>query len=265
MAPNLQELLSLAGRTAIVTGGGAGIGKGIALALAQAGADVAVVARTKTDVEATASEIKTLGRKALPIAADVTRSAEVDALVKSVLDTFGKIDILVNNVGGGGVSKPVIPLPGSKRPDGPVTDDEWHRVLDVNLSSAFYCCRAVGPHMLARGSGKIINITSPTSERPIRRQVPYSSAKAAINQFTRALAQEWAPCHVNVNAIGPGLTMNRILEGKTDLVEKMSATLPFKRPAKPWEIGLLAVYLASPASDFMTGEVVYIEGGQKLM
>ncbi|MBI3743299.1 MAG: SDR family oxidoreductase [Chloroflexi bacterium] len=265
MQHSLQDLISLKGRSAIVTGAGAGIGKGIALALAQAGSDVAVVARTKADVEATASEIKALGRKALPIAADVTRSAEVDALVKRVLDTFGKIDILVNNVGGGGVSKPVIPLPGSKRADGPVTDDECHRVLDVNLTSAFYCCRAVGPHMLGRGSGKIINITSPTSERPIRRQVPYSSAKAAINQFTRALAQEWAPYHVNVNAIGPGLTVNRMLEAKRDLVEKMAATLPFGRTALASEIGMLAVYLASPASDFMTGEVVYIEGGQKLM
>ena len=264
---------ALAGRVAIVTGASRGIGKGIALALAEAGADVVLTARTGPDVEAAAREVSALGRQALAVVADVTVAQDVIALSERALAEFGRIDILVNNVGGGGSSKPLVPLPGFV-PRGaaddpallePIGDDEWRRVFDVNLTSAFLCCRAVGPHMLERRSGKVINVTSPSGERSVRNRVAYSTAKAAVNMFTKALAQEWAPYNINVNCIGPGLVVNRDLAERPELVAKMVSTLPLKRAAAPEEIGALAVYLASPASDFMTGEVVYIDGGQRLI
>jgi len=146
-----------------------------------------------------------------------------------------------------------------------VSDDEWRRVIDLNLTSAFLCCRAVGPHMIERRKGKIINVTSPSGERSVRGRLAYSTAKAAVNMFTRALAQEWARYRINVNCIGPGLVVNRDLAAQPELVAKMASTLPMRRTAEAREIGLLAVYLASDASDFMTGEVVYIDGGQRLI
>jgi len=269
----LPHKFELHGKIAIVTGASRGIGRGIAVSLAEAGADVVLTARTEADVQDAAEEVAVLGRRVLPVPADVTKPQDVASLVERTLSEFGRIDILVNNVGGGGVSKPLIPLPGYT-PRGAeadpslltaISDDEWRRVFDVNLTSAFLCCRAVGPHMIERRKGKVINVTSPSGERSVRNRIGYSTSKAAINMFTKALAQEWARYNVNVNCIGPGLVVNRDLAETPELVERMVATLPMRRTAAAEEIGLLAVYLASDASDFMTGEIAYIDGGQRLI
>ncbi len=261
----------LDGRVAIVTGGSQNIGKGIALCLAEAGADVVVSARTPSDVEAAAKEVESIGVRALGVPADATREADVQRLVDTTLAEFGQIDILVNNAGGGGVTKFLVPVPGYKPrtddPDAltPMTLDEWRQVIDLNLTSVFLCCRAVGPHMLDRGRGKIINVTSPMGTRGGKRQmIPYSSAKAAQDMFTKSLALEWARHGVNVNGLGPGFVPGKRSRGDPGLVDRIVASLPMRRASTARETGLMAVYLASPASDFMTGQIVQVDGGQVL-
>ena len=262
---------SLEGRSAIVTGSSQNIGKGIALALAEAGADVVITSRTEADVELAAREVEALGRKALRVTADVTKAEDVQRLVDATLAEFGKVDILVNNAGGGGVSKFLVPVPGYRpRTDdpaavSPMSLEEWRHVIDLNLTSAFLCCRAVGPHMLERGKGKIINVTSPTGTRSVPRRIPYATAKAGLDMLTKSLAQEWARHGINVNGLGPGFIPNKRSMADPALAEKITKSLPMRRVSTPRETALLAVYLASDASDFMTGQIVHVDGGQLLI
>ncbi len=244
----------LDGRVALVTGAGRGLGKAMAVALAEAGADVVVAARTVQQIEQTASEVRQTGRNCLPVRADVSKSVEVRALVESTLARFGKIDILVNNAGG-----------GTPRSFVAISDEEWKESLDANLSSVFYCCREVGRQMIARGKGKIINISSTAGVVASPKNAPYHVAKAGIILLTRALAVEWARYHINVNAIGPGQFRTSLTEGylSNDLTrEAVLSRIPQRRVGLPEELGPLAVYLASDASDFMTGEVIFIDGGE---
>jgi NAD(P)-dependent dehydrogenase (short-subunit alcohol dehydrogenase family) len=244
----------LDGRVAVVTGGGRGLGKAMAVALAQAGADVVVSARTVEQIEQTASEIRQMGRKCLPVRADVGRSDDVRALAESTLERFGRIDILVNNAGG-----------GTPRSFIDISDEEWHQTLDTNLSSVFYCCREMGRQMIAQGKGKIINITSTAGVAASPKNAPYHVTKAGIILLTRALAVEWAHYHINVNAIGPGQFRTSLTEGYLDddrIREAVLSRIPLRRVGSPEELGPLVVYLASDASDFMTGEVIFIDGGE---
>ena len=261
----------LSGRVAFVTGAARGIGKGIAQALAEAGADVIINSLTDRHVTGLAAEIaKATGRRVVPLVADVTKSDEVERAMSRILKEFGALDVLVNNLGDS-IRKPLVPLPGplsdqaAKAPGpltpGPLTDDEYRLILDLNLTEAVLCSR------LARCAGKIINIGSFASARGGVNLTIYAAAKTALVGFTRALALEWAPYGVQVNSIAPGLFPDAVTAGEAgyaEAVRRAQQTVPLQREGRLREVGLLAVYLASAAADYMTGQTLYLDGGLTL-
>lgn len=253
---------SIEGRVAIVTGAARGIGKGISLTLAEAGADIVAVDRAAEENERTASEVQGLGRRCLAITADVTAEDQVQRMVSEAISQLGKIDILVNNAGKG-ARRVVVPL--AEQDIRPISDEDWYSVLDLNLRAILLCVRAVVPHMIERRKGKIIIITSATAVSSFDYNSLYCVSKAAAARFTQTLAQEWAPYNINVNAIGPSWTLTEgaklMLEKSEEYWQKEMARIPLGRAATTREIGLLAVYLASDASDFVTGQNIYIDGG----
>ena len=267
----------LAGKVAIVTGCGGGIGKGIALALAEGGADVVTVGRTKKLIEETAQEIQKMGRKSLAIPTDVTKADQVDKLVEQTLSKFKKIDILVNNVGTA-KGKPLVPLTGEKDPmfgdilppgfDTPTSEEDFRSVMDTNVTSIFLCCRAVVPHMLKQGKGKIINIGATSSLRLLAYQTVYAPSKAWVHQFTRNLAFELAKYKINVNTIAPGAyitPLTHALYEDENRVKKVLSTIPMGRVGDTKrDMGMTAVFLASEASDYVTGELISVDGGFNL-
>lgn len=263
---------SLEDKVAIVTGAGRGIGKGIALTLAEAGADVALAARTEEQLEGTAKEIRKLGRRSLVVPTDVLKREQVANAVARTLSEFGGIDILVNNAGIP-VLKPVAFVPGMKLEgwqtadswDTPITEEEWHLVLNTNLTSAFLFAQAVGPHMLGRKKGKFINISSNSAELAPPYFSAYCVSKAGLSMFTRCLATEWAPYNICVNAVGPGSVHTELSAPVLNDPERKKSILesvPLGRLGEIREIGLLVVYLASEASNWVTGQTYYIDGGQ---
>ena len=269
---------TLEGKTALITGGSTGIGKAIALVFAEAGADVAIAARTSQRLDEAAEEIRGLSRKVVTIQADVSDRQQADRMVAEASDGLGRIDVLVNNAGTGG-GGPVVPLP--EPPDRPelgyrnpkdhkvaMTDEDWHRVLDVNLSAVFYCCRAVAPAMLERRSGKIINISSTNAVMAYPYSPAYQSSKAGLKMLTKALANEWGRYNVTVNAIAPGWFVTEMTRtafehpDNADWVEAQRNYLPLRRFAETRDLGLLALYLACPAADWMTGQMIALDGGE---
>ena len=249
----IQEY-DLTGKVAFVTGAGRGIGKGIAQVLAEAGADVVINALTPQHVEGLAADLgKATGRRVMPLVADVTRPAEVERAVARILGEFGALHILVNNLGDA-IRKPLVQL----------ADEELRTVLDLNLTATVLCSRAAGPHMLDRRSGKVINITSFAAAKGTPNLTIYAAAKSALVGFTRALALEWAPYGVQVNGIGPGLFPDPVTVGEAGYrqrVEDAKRTVPLGREGRLREVGFLALYLASSASDYMTGQTLYLDGG----
>ncbi|MBI4610101.1 MAG: SDR family oxidoreductase [Candidatus Rokubacteria bacterium] len=255
----------LIGKVAFVTGAGRGIGKGIAQVLAEAGADVVINALTPKYVEGLAAGIaKATGRRVVPLVADVTKPDEVEGAVGRILSEFGALHILVNNLGDA-IRKPLVPIPGSAAgASAPLSDEELRLIVDLNFTATVLCSRAVGPHMLERRSGKVINIASFASGKGAPNLVIYAAAKAALVGFTRSLAVEWAPHGVQVNAIAPGLFPDAVTageEGYARRVREAQQTVPLRREGRLREVGLLALYLASAASDYMTGQTLYLDGG----
>jgi 2-deoxy-D-gluconate 3-dehydrogenase len=252
----MDQPYSLEGRTAFVTGASRGIGRSIALALAKAGAAVACAARALEEVKTAAAEIESAGGRACGLRLDVTQAAQITAAVKDAEKALGPIDILVNNAG--------ITLE-KKTVD--VTDDDWDAVLATNLTSMFRCARAVAPGMIARGRGKIINVGSMYGRLGVPRYAAYCASKAAVDGLTRSLAAEWARHGIQVNCLAPGY-MNtdipREAMADPDTRERFLSKVPARRLGEPAEAAALAVYLASPASDFMTGQTVYLDGGQTM-
>jgi NAD(P)-dependent dehydrogenase (short-subunit alcohol dehydrogenase family) len=260
----MLERFSLDGKVAIVTGGGTNLGKAMCHALARAGANLVIAARTRGPLEETAAEVRALGRHALVVPTDVTDSAQVNALVSCTVEKFGTVDILVNNAG---VAKGIEPSPRDPipKPPGPIwefTDDMWHQANDINLTGAFYCCRAVARHMLERKSGRIINISSVAGLRAARNLYSYGAAKAGVIHLTKTLAYSWARHHVNVNCIAPGFF--RTAEVDPRIVEREALLIPMGRAGEPAELGGLTVFLASEASDYVTGECFIIDGARSM-
>ncbi len=249
----MYPLFSLIDRVAIVTGSGRGIGKAIALGLAEAGADVVVLARTAADVEKTAEEVRALGRKALALPTDVRVTDQISAMVETTLKEFGHIDILVNNAGAAFLA-PTLGL----------SEGGWDALIRENLKTPFLCSKAAAPAMIKQGGGRIINISSTEGVRSAATTAAYAAAKAGVINLTRSLAVEWAQYHIRVNVICPGFIENpglpEALQGNTGLQEKLSR-VPLKRMGRQEDIVGGVIYLASDASDYVTGANVIIDGG----
>ncbi|MEM3086861.1 MAG: SDR family NAD(P)-dependent oxidoreductase [Halobacteria archaeon] len=247
------DSFKLDGKSALVTGGGRGIGRAVALALAEAGADVAVCARTPKQVEAVAGEVRQRGRRSLPLACDVRKAADVEATVARTVQEFGQLDILVNNAG---------ILFNNWLMD--TTERTWHDVIDTNLTSAFLFCKFAGKHMIPRKSGSVVNMASAAGVAASPRQTAYHASKAGLILFTRSLALEWNRHNIRVNAICPGFIetdMTAMVHKNPKLRGEFVQRIPMRRLGRADEIGPLAVYLASDASSYVTGEFVLVDGG----
>ena len=257
---SVLDSFRLDGKAAIVTGAGRGLGKAMALALAEAGADVAVMARSMDQVEQTAQEINRLGRRGLPLQLDITKQESIQAGVDRVLEHFGRIDILVNNAGMA-IIKPLVPLPGF---DEGLTRDELLMVFETNLIGPYFLTQAVGRQFITQKCGKVINITSVDAMRGGSHKTTYASSKAGLLQFTRALANEWARYNINVNAICPGAfptDMSQKVYEDEKLLKQMNARIPMRRSGIVEELGPAVVFLASDASNYITGTVIPVDGG----
>ena len=253
----ILERFRLDGKAAVVTGAGRGLGQQMALALAEAGADVVCAARTREQIEATADAIRALGRRAIAVPTDVRDSAQCDALIQACVDAFGKIDIMLSNAGIGDAR-------GQNRELWDVTDDDWRDTLDVNLSSAFYCARAAAKVMVEQGAGGvIINVASGTALRAYPMGFGYGAAKAGVIAFTKSLAVMLQKHNIRVNCIIPGFVLQRPPEGEQEVqfLGARARYIPVQRLGEAWELGPLAVYLASDASSYVTGQGFVIDGG----
>jgi NAD(P)-dependent dehydrogenase (short-subunit alcohol dehydrogenase family) len=261
----------LDGRTALITGGGRGIGRALALVFAGAGANVAVVSRSEAQVRAVEREIESLEAKGLALVADVSNPTEVRAMATAALDEFGRVDILVNNAGNL-IYKPLVPLPGSTMrgmwtSPGPVSDEEWYSTLNTHVSASFFALRELAPGMLENRWGRVINITSAARSRVVPFCAPYEMAKGALASFTRSLAHEWAEYRVTVNSIAPGhfhTAMSADLHEIPKSREWMMKRIPMHREGEFSELGALALYLVSDAAAYLTGQEIFIDGGEGL-
>ncbi|WGD48777.1 glucose 1-dehydrogenase [Bradyrhizobium sp. CB1650] len=248
----------LRGKVAVVTGGNGGIGLGMARGLADAGADIAVVGRNEAKSKAAVEDLKQRGVKAIAVAADVTDKAAIDAMVARVMRELGRIDILVNNAG-----------MSIRKPPHELELDEWSKVLDTNLTSAFVCSKAAYPALKASGGGKVINIGSMMSIFGASFAPAYAASKGGIVQFTRACANAWAPDNIQVNAILPGWIDTDLTRGARQQVSGLHERVLARTPAGRWgdidDFAGIAVFLASPASDFVTGTAIPVDGGFSVM
>ena len=244
----------MTGKVAIVVGGAGGIGHAQALGLADAGADVVVASRKLGHLEPVAKEIKAKGRKSLAVTVEVTDEKSVAAMIDSVLKEFPHVDILVNSHGLA-IRKPAETFP----------IDEWQQVMDINTRGTFICCQVVGRVMLKQRSGKIINMSSVRGRYGLPADyAAYCPSKGAVDTLTRTLACEWAKYNVLVNAVAPTIVeteLTRPALADPAYAQRMKSRIPLGRWAMPEDIVGATVFFASPASDFITGQVLYIDGG----
>ena len=256
MTTGSANLFDLTGRVALITGGNGGLGLGMALGLARAGADLAIAARNPDKNAAAVAAIQSdTGRRALAIPTDVTSAADLDDMAARAAAHFGRIDILVNNAGA-----------TVRKPPQDITAAEWDNVLDVNLRAAFLACRAVYPHFCAQGGGKIISIGSMFSIFGGGGSgVPYSASKGGIVQLAKSFAVAWAADNIQSNAILPGWFMTELTaaipETQPERYDLINRRIPMGRWGQADELQGAAIFLASPASDYITGAVITVDGG----
>ena len=247
------EEFSLKGKVALVTGGSRGIGKEIVIGLAKAGADVALASRKLPDLVEVAKEVKATGRKSLAIAAHVGKIEEINGLVGKVKDTFGKIDILVNNAATNPTMDQAID----------VEERAWDSIMNLNMKGLFFLSQSVARVMREQGGGKIINVASVAGISPDLLPI-YSISKAGVIMATKVMAQQWAQYNIRVNAIAPGLTKTRFSEalwGNKDILQGAMLGIPLRRVAEPEEMVGAVIFLASDASSYVTGQVIAVDGG----
>lgn len=249
----MKGSFDLSGKVAVISGASRGIGRAIALALAEAGADVALAARSIEALDAVAGEARALGRRALIIPTDVAQVDQVRGMVDRAVDQLGRIDILVNAAG-----------VGHRKPSTELTEADFDRVYAANIKAVTFGCAAAGRHFVEQRSGKIINVASLTTTLGLPGRALYGSTKGAVGQLTRALAVEWGPYGVCVNAIAPGWIDTELArpvlrdpEFRAGIVNRT----PLGRVGEPEDLGGAAVFLASSASDFVTGQILYVDGG----
>jgi 2-deoxy-D-gluconate 3-dehydrogenase len=250
----MPDVFSLAGKRALVTGASRGIGRAIAIGYARAGADVAVVARSGAELDALAREIRDVGQAAVALPCDVVQRDAVNAAVARAETELGALDVLVNNAGGPVFNAPFLDV----RPEG------FSRVMELNLMSVVHLCQAVGSHMVQRGTGSVINVDSIGASHPAPRVSPYCAAKAAVVNLTQALAQEWGPAGVRVNALSPGMIdteINRALVHHPQIGEATAARVPLGRWGAPEDLVGAAIWLASDASAYVSGALIAVNGG----
>lgn len=248
------NIFSLTNKTAIVTGGGRGLGRAIAIGLAQFGADVALVARTENELQKTAREVETQGRRALVYPSDVSNKQAIERVVNDVVTKWGRVDILVNNAGVD-AAKPAIEY----------TEEDWDFVLDVNLKGYFFFAQAVARYMKETGGGAIVNNSSICGDVAVKNIVAYNASKGGVNMLTRTLAVEWAPYNIRVNAFSPAYMEAFMPGAASEHDEKKEASIreltPLGRRGRPEELVGPVVFLASDASSYVTGEILMVDGG----
>ena len=247
--------IDLAGRHALVTGASRGIGRAVAEAYAAAGADVALLARDVARLEETRKAVEAHGRRAVVLVADVTDADAVRLAVETAIEQLGHLDIVVNNAGGNSFSAPFVDVRAAG----------WHKTLALNLDSTVSVCQAVGPHLLERRSGAVVNVASVAGLAAVPAMSHYGAAKAAVLSLTRTLAVEWAPAGVRVNALVPGWVATDLTEfarrGDESIGRRLLARVPMGRWATVEEMTGPAVFLASDAASFMTGQMLVVDGG----
>jgi NAD(P)-dependent dehydrogenase (short-subunit alcohol dehydrogenase family) len=243
----------LTGKVAIVTGGGKGIGKFIALGLAQCGAKVVVAARTAAEIEAVVDEIRSSGGEAVAQVTDITSSDQVEALVKTAVDHFGAVNILVNNAARS-FFRPLMDL----------REDGFDKIFDTNVKGTFMLSRAAAKVMMGQGGGRIVNITTVGAVRGGAMMGVYHASKAAVKMLTMCMSVEWAPFNILVNAVGPGLTRTHFSQpiwANPEVERQLVTRVPMSRLAEPEDIVGTVLFLCSDASGFITGQSIYVDGG----
>ena len=247
------EKLQLAGRVAVVVGGTSGIGRALALGIAEAGADVVCTSRREEQVEAAASEIEGLGRRTIRCTSDVADRKSLEKLLDETTQSLGKVDILINSAG---ITK--------RTPTLDVVDEEWNSILETNVTGTLRTCQIFGRHMIENGYGRIVNIASLSTFVSLYEVAAYAASKAAVASLTKSLAIEWAKHGVNVNAIAPGVfrtALNEKLLDETPRGREFLLRTPMGRFGKVEELAGAAIFLASEAASFVTGEVLVVDGG----
>jgi 2-deoxy-D-gluconate 3-dehydrogenase len=256
MHESLQSLFDLTGKVSIVTGASRGLGVAMARGLAKAGSDLAIAARDGERLEAVAQDLRSYGRRVLPVPTDITREDSVEAMVERVAAEFGHLDVLVNNAG-------ISALAGAEE----MTAEQWQGVIDVNLTGVFYCAQKAGRRMLEQGHGKIINVASMIGfvGANSTAQASYVASKTAVIGLTKALTLEWAPRGLHVTALAPGPFPSDqtrwAYEQDQELARKLLQKFPMGRMGRLEELEGSIVYLASAASDYMNGQALIIDGG----
>jgi 2-deoxy-D-gluconate 3-dehydrogenase len=249
-----NKFFDLTGKKALVTGAGRGIGQAVALGLARAGADIGLVARTETEINAVAGQVKEMGRQAVVAAADLTVTADIPAMVSGLAGELGGIDILVNNAGTN------IPQDSVD-----VTEEAWDSVMTLNLKSCFFMAQAVGKVMIEQGrGGRIINMTSQTGSVALIKRAAYCASKAGLNLVTKVLAVEWGPHEILVNAVAPTFVeteMTKPMLADPQFREYALAKNVLKRFGTPDDVAGAVTYLASPAANLITGHILLVDAG----
>jgi NAD(P)-dependent dehydrogenase (short-subunit alcohol dehydrogenase family) len=248
-----QKLFDLTGKSAVVVGGTSGIGLAMAVGLAEAGADVVATSRRHAQVDEAAKAIEELGRRTLRVTSDVGDRGSLEALLAAALKAFGKVDVLINCAG-----------KIKREPTLTVSEETWNDMMDTNVTGTLRACQIFGGHMLERGAGKIINIASLNTFVSLKEVTAYAASKAAVGALTKSLAVEWSARGVNVNAIAPGVfrtALNQKLLDETERGKELLMRTPMGRFGRTEELVGSAIFLASAASDFMTGEILVVDGG----
>jgi NAD(P)-dependent dehydrogenase (short-subunit alcohol dehydrogenase family) len=249
----MQNLFDLSGKVAIVTGTSRGLGQYFARALARAGADLVITSRDISRLTEFKQEIESLGRKALPVKLDVLSQSDIENMVGMAIREYGKIDILVNNAG-----------LNIRRPSTEVSQQDWDTVLDTNLKGSFFCAQAVAKEMIKRNYGRIINVGSCTCVFGMEGIAPYTASRGAILSMTRTLAAEWGRFGITVNVLAPGwfkTAQNAELYEDREWVEYITSRIPLNRPGSPNDLDGTVIFLASDASQYITGQIILVDGG----